>query len=705
MVSCRRRLVRRGPRAERVRAIDRHRSGRRRHDRSGGERPRACATSASSNDQTAPKSRVTLTGEYLETQLSGQSAVPGPEPDSGRQLHQQRSVRHLGRQPAHPRLRRLAHLGHVRRRAAERLRQLRAVHQPDARCRARRPRRREPGHDRRRQPHGVGDRRHGGLRTKRPTEEFGGEVVVSGGEFNYKRAFVRLDSGEFGPWGTKAFIAGSYQNYDKFKGPGELEKKQFNAVIRQDFENENFISHRRSTTTRIATPSTAPPARPTSRCSAATTTTSTRVRATSRPAASSTTRTRRHGADARPTSCRPPTTLPIPRAAPTSSACASTRRTPATFACSRCGTSARNCILTFDPSYQYTLANGGGTTTIAETANPTSSDVRVRGNSTAPGVDLNGDGDLLDTVRFYTPNTTNTNRYGATASLIWDLTRHQRMRFAYTYDLAQHRQTGQWGPMDFANGEPEDVFAGREGDRIYAADGDIIRGRDRYSDRRAATSTRSSIAGSSSKTSSSPPLGVRAPFFKRELNQYCYTPNGGNGSSGTIGAGGRRVVHLARADSPRCRTATSRSFQPANAMTPRRAVHPAVQRRRGVRRHPAERRACRSGRGTSTCSTCRTPKACRRRAPTTCMPWSRRRANGSIARPTPESETTKSYRSRLAPQSSDQHRLARALPDRLHQSHRVDVQRRSRLQRRPQRRRRGDPGLRCADRTSLRRAA
>ena len=33
-------------------------------------------------------------------------------------------------------------------------------------------------------------------------------------------------------------------------------------------------------------------------------------------------------------------------------------------------------------------------------------------------------------------------------------------------------------------------------------------------------------------------LGVRAPYFKRELNQYCYTPNGGNGSSGTIGVRG-----------------------------------------------------------------------------------------------------------------------------------------------------------------------
>ena len=29
-------------------------------------------------------------------------------------------------------------------------------------------------------------------------------------------------------------------------------------------------------------------------------------------------------------------------------------------------------------------------------------------------------------------------------------------------------------------------------------------------------------------------VGVRAPYFKRELNQYCYTPDGGTGSSGTI---------------------------------------------------------------------------------------------------------------------------------------------------------------------------
>src|SRR6185295_12265333 len=78
-------------------------------------------------------------------------------------------------------------------------------------------------------------------KTRRPQDEFGGQAVVSYGDENYRRGFLRVDTGEWGSLGTKAFIAASYQKYDKFKGPGELEKKQFNAAVRQDFENENFI--------------------------------------------------------------------------------------------------------------------------------------------------------------------------------------------------------------------------------------------------------------------------------------------------------------------------------------------------------------------------------------------------------------------------------------------------------------------------------
>src|SRR5262249_45779333 len=71
--------------------------------------------------------------------------------------------------------------------------------------------------------------------------------------------------------------------------------------------------------------------------------------------------------------------------------------------------------LTIDPSFQYVLANGGGFTVTSE------KDDRLDlagGNSGGPGVDLNGDGDTLDQVSLYTPNNTNTRRYGLNSSLI-----------------------------------------------------------------------------------------------------------------------------------------------------------------------------------------------------------------------------------------------------------------------------------------------
>ena len=47
-----------------------------------------------------------------------------------------------------------------------------------------------------------------------------------------------------------------------------------------------------------------------------------------------------------------------------------------------------------------------------------------------------------------------------TASLIWDITPDHRLRVAYTYDRAHHRQTGEWGFLE-ADGNPESVFSGR----------------------------------------------------------------------------------------------------------------------------------------------------------------------------------------------------------------------------------------------------
>ena len=83
------------------------------------------------------------------------------------------------------------------------------------------------------------------------------------------------------------------------------------------------------------------------------------------------------------------------------------------------------------------------------------------------GTDLNGDGDLLDTCRIPTtsgsacsstasasnlpfggvtllaPSQTRTKRVGVISGLRWDINDANTVRFSYTYDHANHRQTGE----------------------------------------------------------------------------------------------------------------------------------------------------------------------------------------------------------------------------------------------------------------------
>ena len=170
--------------------------------------------------------------------------------------------------------------------------------------------------------------------------------------------------------------------------------------------------------------------------------------------------------------------------------------------------------LTIDPYLQYTLANGGGYTTFREI------DPRLRGTSAAAGVDLNGDGDVLDTVALYTPNNTNTWRPGVTSSLLWEIDEDNRVRFAYALDYGRHRQTGEASYLD-ADGNPMNVFGGRGGPKVETADGNHLRTRDRLSyailNQVSAEYTLQALNDDLRVTA-----GVRAPFFKRELNQNCY---------------------------------------------------------------------------------------------------------------------------------------------------------------------------------------
>lgn len=346
--------------------------------------------------------------------------------------------------------------------------------------------------------------------TRKPSTEMGGIFTGSLGSFNYGRVFGLLDTGEFGPWGTTAFLAASYQSYDKWKGPGELEKKQINGRIYQplgdngDFlslafhynENRNNFYRNINMATWLADPETE---------NDRSCTLPTPVNGTAQNAGTGSAIVRYDGSTGTG-SC---TNYYELRNNPSNTG---NIRGQSRF------TLTDNLVLTVDPSFQYVLANGGGFGTFSER------DDRLDLGG-AVGVDLNGDGDTLDTWALYTPNTTNTRRYGVTSSVIWDLDDNNRLRAAYTYDYGRHRQTGDYGFISMS-GRPQDVFGGKDGygRPVEAIDGANMRGRDRYSVAilsQLAVEYRGQFLDDTVLVS----IGVRAPFFKRELNQLCYSRN------------------------------------------------------------------------------------------------------------------------------------------------------------------------------------
>lgn len=322
--------------------------------------------------------------------------------------------------------------------------------------------------------------------TRRASDEFGVRAEVGYGSDNMKRFYGTVETGEIGPFATKAWISALRTTNDHFRPhgatvdpAGKIQKTQFNFRIDQDVgdvgrmslignwnENRNAFLGRISLAQFNSSPQVIP------------------------------VNTVQGAAE----NINPSNTGNL--------------RIMSSWDLSD------EITLTVDPSYQFVLANGGGAANWAET------DAQLRGNTTAAGVDLNGDGDLLDTVRLYRPNNTNTNRIGVTSSLIWKFADNQSVRAAYTWDRAKHRQTGEVGFIKTDGSfEPENVFAGKSagygGRQIPLPDGTLLRRRDRAS---VALLNQFAIEyrGRFMEDRLLFNAGVRAPFFKRNLNQFCY---------------------------------------------------------------------------------------------------------------------------------------------------------------------------------------
>jgi iron complex outermembrane receptor protein len=351
--------------------------------------------------------------------------------------------------------------------------------------------------------------------SKLPSATRGGQIKASAGSYKYLRGFAEYDTGAIGPFGTTAFVAGEYGTEHNFKGrPGDNKRWDVSGRIYQPLQGNDFLSLAgiyvqerqypafRLTRAQIASqgywyfgdnPTWTPE-------------TAVAGRADTPPIGGPS------GADNNYYKLFP---------------------NPVDFMSIRGQshfTLSKSLVLTVDPSLFYTRANGGGSTALRE------NDPRLIGSTTAAGVDLNGDGDTLDTKVTYSASETRTHRMGLTTSLLYDLNEENHFQLAYTLDYGRHRQTGEFTTVDPLTGEPGDLFGGKpagDGENIRTADGTILRARDRFSIA-ILNQISANYIGKFMDDRLHINIGVRMPNFERKLNQYCYTFNGTNAYCDTV---------------------------------------------------------------------------------------------------------------------------------------------------------------------------
>jgi len=354
--------------------------------------------------------------------------------------------------------------------------------------------------------------------TRTPDDDFHIRAQGSAGDFNYFRLFGVVDTGAFGPWGTKAWLAASDAENDvPFNKYGKIKKQQYNAKIYQPIgTNGDFVSlaghynqNRNNFFGSIPL----------------------RNDASRTVGTASSNRFPLNG-DERDYSvarCTIPAGVAGAADTATSTGCGTAydyRFNPSNTGNIRVNSKfslTDRLALTVDPFFEYTKANGGGTVLASEkTSNGL---VGYLGHlaSTTPqifaGHDLNGDGDALDTVNVLAPSNTITHRYGVIANLRYDFTPTQVVRVNYTLDYGRHKQTGEALGLTAA-GQPLDVFP--INDPILDSNGNIIEKRNRFS-KAILNQVSGEYRGKFFDEKLTISGGVRAPFFERKLNNFCFT--------------------------------------------------------------------------------------------------------------------------------------------------------------------------------------
>ena len=407
-------------------------------------------------------------------------------------------------------------------------------------------------------------------RTIVPRTELGAMVSASIGQYDFHRVFGMIETGTFTPWGTRAFLTASTTSNDNpFNNYGKINKQQYNAKVYQPIGTRgDFVAiagHYNQN--RNNSGSSAPLRWDTTRVLG------TGASAVTVPRIVGTLAQNRFpmNNDERRYLLNYPCLVDVAQAGVVDSPAPSSNPKGGNIFTAdpngdyaSCGTefdrrynpsdtgnirlSSRFTMgaftLTVDPSYQYVKANGGGTVTGdeglrdinpadppgAEGAVATTDQCRAAavtafrncvsgylGGSPYFGRDINGDGDSLDRVTVLAPSQTQTHRFGVIAGVRWDINDDHAVRAGYTFDRARHRQTGEVTSLQ-ANGEPLNVFAIDAA--LADATGTNLQKRDRLS-YAILHQLWGEYRGEFMEGRLVVNAGLRVPFFKRELNNFC----------------------------------------------------------------------------------------------------------------------------------------------------------------------------------------
>jgi iron complex outermembrane receptor protein len=332
-----------------------------------------------------------------------------------------------------------------------------------------------------------------GIITCNPEDKQRVRYMQTIGQLNMYKSFVRYDTGKFADGRSKAFISVSRAKSDKWKGEGEAQRNHIDAGFNYDWDkfnyihatvlwneakNNNFQSYSRADFDKFGygwdySPVFSGHAKPTKG---------------------------QADKDQSSTSTASPAYYRLSNN-PFKNAIASA------IAKFRLNDSLDLKVV---PYFWYGFGNGG----VQQKAL-----VEATG-LTGGAVDLNGDGDTLDTVIVSSASVTRTTRPGITTSLNWNVGNHNIIGGVW-WERANHRQTQPAVAVD--NAGNSDIWI-RE-DRIQRANGSLYEGRDWKT-----TSTayqaflQDTISLMDDKLTVN--LGLRTPHIKRDFNNYAN--EGGN---------------------------------------------------------------------------------------------------------------------------------------------------------------------------------